>query len=264
MAPRVECSLGFRAKGAINLTGAAAGGSISFQDATLQHPAGDAMVCRHLQAPELNLKGAHTHGTVDLRHGRVDVLHIPSSTPRPSCYLDGLVHRSLEPHLPAEDRLALMGDDPDGYRPQPYRQLATVYQALGHDDDARAVLLAQQRYRRTTLRPLGRAWGYLLDAAVGYGYRPWQAGLWLIALTLLGTAAFHSARPKPVKPGEGGPFSPLVHSLDLLIPIGGLGQRNAWYWEPAALQWSAYAMIAAGWLLTTAVVAGVSRVLNRT
>lgn len=106
--------------------------------------------------------------------------------------------------------------------------------------------------------------GYLLDAAVGYGYRPWQAGLWLIALTLLGTAAFHTAQPKPVKPGEGAPFSPLVYSLDLLIPIGGLGQRNAWYWEPTALQWTAYAMIAAGWLLTTAVIAGVPRVLNRT
>ncbi|MFC9236405.1 hypothetical protein ACFTZK_08125 [Streptomyces decoyicus] len=86
----------------------------------------------------------------------------------------------------------------------------------------------------------------------------------LIALTLLGAAAFHTTHPKPVKPGGGARFSPLVYSLDLLIPIGGLGQRNAWYWEPTALQWTAYAMIAAGWLLTTAVIAGVSRVLNRT
>lgn len=56
----------------------------------------------------------------------------------------------------------------------------------------------------------------------------------------------------------------MAYTLDLLIPIGGLGQRNSWYWESTPAQWLAYALIAAGWLLTTAVVAGVTRQLNRT
>ncbi|GGN86790.1 hypothetical protein GCM10011579_078950 [Streptomyces albiflavescens] len=40
--------------------------------------------------------------------------------------------------------------------------------------------------------------------------------------------------------------------------IGGLGQRNAWYWTSSGTQWLAYGLIAAGWLLTTTVVAGVT------
>ncbi|MFD0531646.1 hypothetical protein ACFQ1I_41815 [Kitasatospora arboriphila] len=50
--------------------------------------------------------------------------------------------------------------------------------------------------------------------------------------------------------------------MDLLIPIGGFGQRTAWYWT-GLHQWLGYALIAAGWLLTTATLAGVTRSLNR-
>ncbi|MFI0818122.1 oxidoreductase [Streptomyces sp. NPDC021098] len=261
---RIDCGEGFHAEGAVVLTSATAGRAVSLRGATIRHPAGYAVDARHLQAGELDLRTARSEGAVDLRHGRLDVLHLPTGPSAPALHLDGLTYRALEPHLPAARCLDLVTRDPDGYRPQPYQQLAATYQAIGHDDDARAVLLAGQRHRRTTLRPLGRAWGRLLDATVGYGYRPWLAGLWLTALTLLGTAAFRAAQPKPVKPGEGAPFSPLVYTLDLLIPIGGLGQRNAWYWPSDPVQWLAYALIAAGWLLTTAVVAGVTRVLNRT
>lgn len=263
IASRVDCDQGFHAHGAIVLTDATVGGRITFQSATIRHPTGHAVACRRLRSPELDLRTAHAEGTVDLRHAHLDVLHIAAGAAHPPLYLDGLVYRSWEPHLPAERRLALLRHDPEGYRPQPYQQLAATYQSIGHDDDARGVLLAKQRHRRATLRPAARAWSYLLDAAVGYGYRPWLAGLWLTALTLLGTATFSTAGPKPIKPGEGAPFSPLVYTLDLLIPIGGLGQRNSWYWETGPVQWLAYTLIAAGWLLTTAAVAGVTRVLNR-
>jgi hypothetical protein len=52
--------------------------------------------------------------------------------------------------------------------------------------------------------------------------------------------------------------------LDLLIPIGGFGQREAWHWDERGVMWLSYGLIAAGWLLTTAVVAGVTRSLNKT
>lgn len=106
-------------------------------------------------------------------------------------------------------------------------------------------------------------WGHLLDATVGYGYRPWLASVWLLALTLLGTLSFRAHAPSPVKQGEGAPFQPLVYTLDLLIPIGGLGQRTAWYWPNSSLQWLAHLLIAFGWLLTTALIAGVTRALQK-
>ncbi|MEU1932530.1 hypothetical protein ABZ516_35030 [Streptomyces sp. NPDC019826] len=48
-----------------------------------------------------------------------------------------------------------------------------------------------------------------------------------------------------------------------MIPIGGLGQRSAWYWTDPGPQWLAYALLASGWVLTTAIVAGVSRTLQK-
>lgn len=130
-----------------------------------------------------------------------------------------------------------------GYVPQPYEQLADWYPKIGQTRDARRVLLEKQRHRRRTLHPVGR--GHLLDATVGYGYRPWLAGMWLIALPLLGTLVFGTHDPTLVKPSEGGPFQTFVYTLDLLIPIGGLGQRTGWYWTDSGTQWLAYVLIAA-------------------
>ncbi len=98
---------------------------------------------------------------------------------------------------------------------------------------------------------------------MGYGYRPWLAGVWLAALTTVGTVVFGRLTPTPVKPGEGPPFDAFVYSLDLLIPVGGLGQRGAWHWAGGDAQWLAYAFVAIGWVLTTAVLAGVTRALSK-
>ncbi|MCF3131737.1 hypothetical protein [Streptomyces olivochromogenes] len=150
-----------------------------------------------------------------------------------------------------------------GYAAQPYEQLAAWYRQIGHDDDARRVLLAKQRHRRRTLGWPARTWGHRLDATVGYGYRPWLAGLWLVALALMGTVVFSAHSPKPTQPGQVPPFHASVYTLDLLIPIGGLGQRGAWYRTGGATAWLAYALIATGWLLTTAVLSGISRTLSK-
>jgi hypothetical protein len=161
-----------------------------------------------------------------------------------------------------ERRVAWVRRHP-GYAAQPYEQLASWYRQIGHDDDARRVLLAKQRHRRRTLSLPARLWGHLLEATVGYGYRPWRAGGWLTALILLGSTVFAAHTPTATEPGQVPPFNPLVYTLDLLIPIGGLGQRTSWYWEGGTAAWLSYALIAAGWILTTAVLAGITRTLNR-
>ncbi|MEV0116811.1 hypothetical protein AB0H77_26800 [Streptomyces sp. NPDC050844] len=161
-----------------------------------------------------------------------------------------------------ERRVAWIRRHP-GYAAQPYEQLAAWYRQIGHDDDARRVLLVKQRHRRKTLGLPARLWGHLLNAAVGYGYRPWLAGVWIAALILLGTTVFSAHSPRPTEPGQVPPFNAFVYTLDLLIPIGGLGQRTSWYWQGGSPSWLAYTLIAAGWILTTAVLAGITRTLNR-
>jgi hypothetical protein len=77
---------------------------------------------------------------------------------------------------------------------RPGEQLAAWYRRIGHDRDARRVLLISQRKRRAGLRPAARLWGAVQDRLVGYGhgYRPWLAGLWLL---IAGTAYFSANHP---------------------------------------------------------------------
>ncbi|WP_380282082.1 oxidoreductase [Kitasatospora purpeofusca] len=257
---------GFTATGSIRLPGAAIRSRLSLDAAVLDGCGAVALDGNRLTAGDLRLTPAAVpNGAVDLQDAQTVVLHDNARSWPADTRLDGFTYTSLQASTaapePVAHRLAWLAALP-GYSPQPYEQLAAWYRKIGHDDDARRVLLAKQRRRRRTLGAPGRLWGRLLDAAVGYGYRPWQAVLWLGGLALLGTLVFRHGAPHEVKPGESVPFSPLVYTLDLLIPIGGLGQRTAWYWT-GAQQWFGYSLTALGWLLTTAVLAGISRTLNR-
>lgn len=277
----LNCSGGFTANGIVRLRGTQVTDNVTFDGAVLHGPPdsnGDApaLIAMHMQAVDLDLTLARPpSGTVDLRGAQVSYLHENEHSWPERVELDGFVYGSIKTAEANGERREAVGDresvarrvawirSSPGYSPQPYEQLANWYRKAGHDDDARRVLLARQRHRRRTLSPAARVWGHLLDATVGYGYRPWLAGVWLLALTLLGTTAFATDSPTAVKSGEGAPFQPFVYTLDLLIPIGGLGQRTTWYWSDDTLQWLAYTLIALGWILTTAVIAGVTRTLQK-
>ncbi|MFJ3790716.1 oxidoreductase [Kitasatospora sp. NPDC090091] len=256
---------GLTADGALRLPGATVRSRLSL-DAAVLGGAPVALEANRLRAGELRLTVAQPPaGTVDLQEAQVGVVEDNGHTWPADSRLDGFVYTSL--HLPpggvepVARRIAWLEALP-GYAPQPYEQLAAWYRKIGHDDDARRVLLAKQRRRRRTLSPLGRVWGRLLDVTVGYGYRPWQAAVWLAVLVAAGATVFAHGQPTQTQPGQGAPFNPVVYTLDLLIPIGGFGQRTAWYWSDYH-QWVGYGLVGAGWLLTTAALAGVTRALNR-
>ncbi|MFI6087060.1 oxidoreductase [Streptomyces sp. NPDC051218] len=274
----LNLSKGFTANGTLRLRGAQIADDLTLEGAVLNGPpdgGGPALFAPLMQAVEFRLTPARTPSApLDLRGAQVSYLHENQRSWPDVVELDGFGYGSIKSAEAGErqdgagyresaaHRVAWLRRSP-GYSPQPYEQLAGWYRTIGHDDDARRVLLAKQRHRRRTLALPARAWGHLLDATVGYGYRPWLAGIWLLTLTLLGSLIFGAHTPSPVKPGEGAPFQPVVYTLDLLIPIGGLGQRTAWYWTGNAPQWLAYLLVALGWVLTTALIAGVTRTLQR-
>jgi hypothetical protein len=181
--------------------------------------------------------------------------------------LDGFTYSALNQKITVQQRLEILGrqsgDQPhDYYRPHPYEQLAAHYRALGNDDDARTVLLTKQRHRRRTLPLAPRIAGYILDAAVGYGYRPLRAVMWVTVLLIAGSVYFSRVHPTPSGPGSAPPYNAILFAADQLIPVVKFGQQDAWQVHGIA-QYVAVALTACGWTLGIAIAAAVTRALAR-
>src|ERR1019366_9513973 len=162
--------------GKMRLTGARIGGTLNLERVHLINPADVAVNAQAMQAGQVTLLPAEPiQGTVDLSHARIGVL-----VDNPACWpatldLSGLTYQALEPQLPARDRLRWLARHSEGREPGPYEQLASHYIAAGQPAQARRVLYARERRQRERKPPLGRAWSWLQDLTVGYGYQPWRA-----------------------------------------------------------------------------------------
>jgi hypothetical protein len=137
-----------------------------------------------------------------------------------------------------------------------------MYTTIGQPADARRVLYAAERLQRTTKTFAGRAWSFLQDITVGYGYRPARAVLWLFALLAIGSVTYTYVSPAPLNPSGAPHFNPVIYTLDLLLPVVDLGQKHAF--NPlGAEQWLSYMLAASGWVLATTIAASVARILTR-
>jgi hypothetical protein len=73
----------------------------------------------------------------------------------------------------------------------------------------------------------GRAWGGLLRVTVGYGYQPWLALLWLLALVVVGALVMNALPDKYFEEGNTTPpFNSLLYTIDVLLPFIDLGYSN--------------------------------------
>lgn len=180
--------------------------------------------------------------------------------------LDGLSYDAIEsePAVDVDARLRWLRRSTTGYAPQPYDQLAASYRRHGRDDDARRVAIAKNRHRRSALPLPAKAWNVIMHVTVGYGYRMWQALVWLAALLALGTLVFDQTHPEQFEPAKDPPpeFHGFTFALDSLVPVINLHQRDAWYAHDYAFVWSIILTIL-GWTLTTAVVAALSGLVRR-
>jgi len=155
------------------------------------------------------------------------------------------------------------------YLAQPYEQLAQAYRRAGNDHAARSILLEKCRQRNRALprrQWYSKIWNYMQDILVGYGYTPFRALIWLAGLLLLGTGVFRYI-VQPVWIG-GAPhhFSmgdSVSYTLDLLMPVSSLSDRQIWHSANGAGEFIASALVVFGWILGATVVAGAARVLQR-
>jgi hypothetical protein len=190
----------------------------------------------------------------------------------------------------AQSRLEWLARQPSGYRPQPYGQLARVLR--DHDSDVGAidVMIADEnaRWHESGLGWGERVWRGMLDATIGYGYRPMRALWWILSFVALGAMMFGwGYRGRAITPTDPAaydgfvksgdlprhypPFNAVIYSLENFLPLVDLHQGT--YWRPnphpgsgsqqralsgRLLRWYLWAHILAGWILTPLLAAGLS------
>src|SRR6516162_1132188 len=140
------------------------------------------------------------------------------------------------------------------FSPQPYEQLALVFQNQGYADDARAIRYAGRERERSESQGLRYAWLTTLDWVIGYGHHIERALGWSVGLVILGAFVLGIS-------GEGrknGMPVGLSYSFDMLLPI--IKLRDAHY-DIDLKGWPRYYFYAhkiAGFVLASFLVAGIS------
>lgn len=277
------CEPGFHAAGQIRLSRAHIGGSLLLTGARLSGdlPYGRrliqtwlsgqdaekrdlALVANQLTVAEALVcdRGFRAEGGIVLNDATIGRLVDDKEDWPELIELDGLTYRDIK-YFPAKDRLDWLNRSAAaGYWPQPYEQLAAHYRRLGHDDQARLVLLARQR-RRTRQRPWWtRWWGWLQDGLVGYGYAPGRAMALLVIAFAVGWLVVSGHPPSPHGPGPHGSFNAPLYVADVIIPFAGLGQAGDWDAHGVTLA-VVVGLHALGWLLAITVVAAITRTFSR-
>jgi hypothetical protein len=257
------CNEGFLAHGKVNLSSASIGGQLIFSGAHLDGKGEPALYAQGLTvAREMFFdEGFRADGTVNLTGAKIGSLADEARSWPQALDLDGLIYEDLT-NMPVRKRLDWLNRSVD-YAPQPYEQLAAYYRRLGHDEEARRVLLAKLRQRRRQRPWWARWWGWLQDALAGYGYAPGRAVLLLAGAFVAGWLVFSTRHPVPVGPGPYPEFNAALYTLDVLIPAPALGQASDFDPQGATLA-VAVGLHILGWLLAITVIAAITRSFNRT
>jgi hypothetical protein len=255
---------GLTSAGSIVLSNATVDGIVCFKNATLTGDGKRLLDLRHLQTGELVLRPAQPlTGPVDLAYAAIGLLRDDPARWPPTVRLDGATYDALSDDGDIAARLNWLNRAPRGHPPQVYAQLAATLAAAGRDDDARTVRLAGERHRHRRLAPTGRAWGWVQDKTVGYGYLPARAVGWLVLLLVAGSVIFALDPPRVAEAGKAPAFHPVAYAADLLLPVVDLGQEKA-YLAQGWTAWFAYFLSGAGLLFATTAAAAIARRLRRT
>jgi hypothetical protein len=259
------CGERFSATSEVRLLGAHIGGQLNCTGGQFSNPGGSAITLQRATVTgPLLMASAMLDGMLDLTAAKTSSFHDDQASWSQKLRLDEFVYDTIE-GASAKDRLEWLRQNESGYSPQIYEQLAAVYRRAGQDDEARRILIAKQRRRSAEGTLADKMWGWLLDWTVGYGYRTWQAVLWLAGLLALGTILFGYVYPGDLTAANKAtapPFQPFLYTLDLLLPVASLHQRDGWIAHGAAQWWSVFFIIM-GWILATAVVLSLTGLLKR-
>ena len=167
---------------------------------------------------------------------------------------------------PESHKALLTLADQSVYTADVYSNLEEFFLRQGYRDDAdRAFIAGKRRERKENLHDLGWLGSWLLDWLVGYGRRPWQAGIPCAVLVALGCVLFSPKKMEPQKP-EDTPrvYSRFWYSLGLFLPFVDLQADKVW--KPKAdqtfLRNYMRVHIMLGWILIPIVLAALTGLIK--
>lgn len=325
---------GVTVAGETRFQGAHVGGDADCTSATLSQPEGHALRFNRakIDGAFFLRQGATIDGALDLTATTINAIEDEqASWPRSG---DLLLNRCqygafTGGPVDAASRLDWLSRQTPGrwgsdFWPQPYEHLATVLSEMGHNEDAREVLIAKERLQRSARRARAKNPALkliltiidgILAVTLSYGRQPLRAMLWVILFWLIGTGvfsvAYNAGAMKPNSPvvlravewtlcdleqsesrylpssgltlgGRAAPgenqltcfrnqpeaasypeFNPLMYSLDVLLPVLSIGQKDFWRPDsmkpngPFTLKYYFFQSIV-GWALSLLAVAGFS------
>jgi hypothetical protein len=238
-------------EGAISLLGAQIDGQLGFDGTQLRNDSGPALDAQGMQVglhaflrgftatsggdgPTIDLKGVRVGGTFQFAPIRLE----HQNDPHRRLAVDGLTYSGVPGRISAEAWRELLREGTPAYAAQPYQQLAAGYQALGDDRQARKTLMVQRddQLARGRTRWAGRCWAWITKITLGYGYQPWRALWFLVAVVTLSCAlavalGAHGALAQTSQAATTGRSCTVVQQisvgLDLNLPVGtSLARQN--------------------------------------
>jgi uncharacterized protein YwqG len=183
-------------------------------------------------------------------------------------HMQGMSYKYIRaaPNEPESHGALLKLADQSAYSADVYNHLEEFFLQQGYRDDAdRAFIKGKRRERKENLHGLSWVGSCLLDWLVGYGRRPWQAGIPCAALIALGCVLFSPKKMEPQKP-EDAPrvYSRFWYSLGLFLPFVDLQADKVWKPKPDQTFLRNYMRvhIMLGWILVPLVLAAVTGLIK--
>jgi hypothetical protein len=285
-------AIGAGEDGAVRLSGAHLG-ALDCTSATMRNDSGPALAAEGLQVDQdvhfrggFEAVGAGDGVTLDLSEVRIggalefapaQLEHTPNR--HAQLALDGLTYAGLPKGISSRNWLHLLREGTKSYAAQPYQHFASAHRAAGNDEGVRTILMEQRRdqIHRGGLRGRDRAWARLTGVTLGYGYQPWRALLFLIAvaitavilaLTLGAQGGLARTDPQPPTATQCSVVERVAVGLDLGLPLVKTGTQA--HCEPTTsttgqvLTVAGWGLQVLAWAFATLFVAGFTGAVRKT
>jgi uncharacterized protein YjbI with pentapeptide repeats len=174
--------------------------------------------------------------------------------------------RAAPGNEPDSHKALLKLADQSAYSADVYSSLQAFFLRQGYRDDAdQAFIDRKRRERKEYLHGFGWIGSWLLDLLVGYGRRPWQAGIPCAVLVALGWVLFSPKKMEPQRPEDARQvYNRFWYSLGLFLPFVDL--QVATLWKPKAdqtfLRNYMRVHILLGWILIPLVLAALTGLIK--